>query len=68
MHAAAFWILASVVRYRHRHLRTLQRRLSSCSLQRIEQELEQVFDQATPMAVPNQQRQKPVLPGVIPNR
>jgi hypothetical protein len=52
-------------RYSDRHLRTLQRRLRSYRLQRIEQELEQVLEPATPMAVPDQQEQKPVLPGVI---
>lgn len=54
-------------RYSHRHLRTLQRRLRSYRLQRIEQELEQVLKPATTMAVPDQQEQKPVLPGVIQN-
>ncbi len=54
-------------RYSHRHLCTLKRRLRSYRLQRIEQELEQVLEPATPMAVPDQQEQKPVLPGVIQN-
>jgi hypothetical protein len=52
-------------RYSHRHLRTLQRRLRSYRLRRIEQELEQVLEPATPVANPDQQEQKPVLPGVI---